>query len=237
MIIYYLIITIFFLILYREILIILCFIPFFLTSYPRRKDALLGKQHERPFWEKILSGIDHKISGFKYRLCLYWVANIPSHHIRNFIYRYAYLMPLSKNVVIYKGAEIRFPANCFIGEGSIIGDNVILDAREGIEIGENVNFSSNVSIWTLQHDYRDPLFKCNPEHYGPVLINNRVWIGANVIILPNVKIGEGAVVAAGSVVTKDVPPFALVGGIPAKVIGSRPKDLRYKFTGKHSHFL
>lgn len=235
--IFYIILTILFSILYREILIFLFFIPFNLTSYPRRKDALLGKQHERSIIEKILSGIDRKISSFKYRLCLYWVAHIPSHRIRNFIYRYAYLMPLSKDVVIYKGAEIRFPANCFIGEGSIIGDNVILDAREGIEIGEDVNFSSNVSIWTLQHDYRDPLFKCNPEHYGPVLINNRVWIGPNVIILPNVKIGEGAVVAAGSVVTKDVPPFALVGGIPAKVIGSRPKDLRYKFTGKHSSFL
>ena len=50
-------------------------------------------------------------------------------------------------------------------------------------------------------------------------------------------IGEGAVVAAGSVVTKDVPPFTLVGGVLAKVIGNRPKDLRYNFTGKHAHFL
>lgn len=235
--IFYVIIAITFSILYREILIILCFIPFLLTSYPRRKDALLGRQHKRSILEKIFSGIDHRISGFKYRLCLYWVAHIPSHHIRNFIYRYAYLMPLSKNVVIYKGAEIRFPANCFIGEGSIIGDNAILDAREGIKIGRNVNFSSNVSIWTLQHDYRDPLFRCNPKHYGPVLIDDRVWIGPNVIILHNVTIGEGAVVAAGSVVTKDVPPFTLVGGVPAKVIGNRPKDLRYNFTGKHAHFL
>lgn len=116
-------------------------------------------------------------------------------------------------------------------------NNAILDARAGITIGSNVNISSNVSIWTLQHDYRDPYFRCTPEHYGPVVIENRVWIGPSVTVLHDVTIGEGAVVAAGSVVTKSVPPYTLVGGIPAKVIGKRPKELKYNFTGKHRHFL
>lgn len=144
---------------------------------------------------------------------------------------------MDKYVVIYSGAEIRNPTQLFIGKGTIIGDNAILDARAGITIGENVNFSSNVSIWTYQHDYRDSYFACNTDHVGPVTIGNRAWIGPNVIILRNVTIGEGAVIAAGAVVTHDVPPYTLVGGIPAKVIGKRPTDLKYEFTGKHAHFI
>ena len=149
---------------------------------------------------------------FKDRLCLKWISEIPSHHLRNFFYRHIYLVQMDDKVVIYAGAEIRNAACLKIGRGSIIGDNAILDAREGIEIGENVCLASNVSIWTLQHDYRDPYFACNPEHYGPVKIGDRAWIGPNTIILRNVNVGEGAVVAAGAVVTKDVPPYTLVGG-------------------------
>ena len=113
----------------------------------------------------------------------------------------------------------------------------ILDARAGIKIGKNVNLSSNVSIWTLQHDYRDPDFACNPNHYGPVRIENRVWIGPNSIILRNVTIGEGAVVAAGSVVTHNIPPFELWGGVPARSLGKRPQNMRYEFKGTYCHFL
>lgn len=173
----------------------------------------------------------------KDRLFLKWVSEIPSHHIRNFFYRYAYLVEMEPKVVIYYGLEIRKPTNLRIGTGSIIGDRAILDARSGIFIGRDVNLSSNVSIWSLQHDYRDPFFKCTPEHFGPVIIKDRVWIGPNVIILPNVEIGEGAVIAGGAVVTKNVPPYTVVGGVPAKVIGKRSNNLEYHFDGRYSHFL
>ena len=114
--------------------------------------------------------------------------------------------------MIYSGCEIREPQGITIGEGTIIGDNAILDGRAGITIGRHVNFSSNVRIWTLQHDYRDPDFACREEHYGPVRIEDRAWIGPHTIILHDVTIGEGAVVAAGAVVTKDVPPYTVWGG-------------------------
>lgn len=65
-----------------------------------------------------------------------------------------------------------------------------------------------------------------------VEIGNRVWIGSNVIILPGVHIGEGAVCCAGCVITKDIEPFSVVAGIPARKVGERPKDLRYNFNGK-----
>ena len=89
-----------------------------------------------------------------------------------------------------------------------------------------------LSIYTLQHDHRDPNFECNmsnePMH---VEIGDRVWLGCNVIVLPGVKIGEGAVCCAGCVVTKDVEPYSVVAGIPAKKVNERPRDMKYEFDG------
>lgn len=117
-------------------------------------------------------------------------------------------------------------------KGSIIGDRAILDARHGgIIIGKNVNVSTAASFWTEQHDYNDPYFRCTNIKGGTINVKDRAWIGPNVIILHGVTVGEGAVVAAGAVVTKDVPPYTLVGGVPAKVIGKRNEDLRYEFDG------
>lgn len=171
------------------------------------------------------------------RLFLYWIGNIHSHRIRMFFYKYVYSMDIASEVTMYYNIEIRNPSGIKIGKGTIIGENAILDGRAGLEIGNNVNFSSNVRIWTLQHDYRDPDFACNPEHYGPVKICDRAWIGPHTIILHDITVGEGAVVAGGAVVTKDVPPYTLVGGVPAKQIGTRPRGLRYEFHGGHPKFL
>ena len=125
-----------------------------------------------------------------------------------------------------------------IGKGSVVGDNSILDARRGgIYIGENVNIASNVSLWTGGHDYNDPYFRSMKTNRGPIYIKNRVWIGPNVTILHSVTIGEGAVIAAGAVVTKDIPPFTICGGIPAKVLAQRSIDLRYTLGGTYLHFL
>jgi len=143
---------------------------------------------------------------------------------------------MGSNSIIYWGAEIRSPYKLKIGKGSIIGDKSILDARNNIVIGENVNLSSNVSIYTEQHDHRDTYFRCNSDDYSRVQIDDRAWIGPNVIILPGVHIGYGAVVAAGSVVPKDVPDFTIVAGVPAKNIGERKKDLRYEFDGEYLPF-
>lgn len=170
-------------------------------------------------------------------LFLRWIGELHSHTVRMLCYKYLYYMDIETNAVIYSDCEIRNPSRLHIGKGSIIGSNAILDARADLVIKENVCLASNVSIWTMQHDYRDPEFRCTPEHYGPVVIENRAWIGPNVIILHDVTIGEGAVVAAGAVVTKSVPPFSLVGGIPAKIIGERPHSLTYFFEGKHRHFI
>ena len=98
-------------------------------------------------------------------------------------------------------------------------------------MGKNVNLSSNVSIYTMQHDHRDPDFNCT-NFNAKVTIDDRVWLGSNVIVLPGVHIGEGAVCCAGCVVTKDVESYAVVAGIPAKKVNERPHTLRYNFDGK-----
>lgn len=171
------------------------------------------------------------------RYTIFEVGRIPSHRIRNFLYRNIYLVDMHAGCVIHHGAEIREPSNLKMSKGAIIGDYAVLDARKGIVIGKNVNISSNVQLWTEQHDYNDPYFRCTPSKSGPINIEDYAWIGPRSIILHNVTIGEGAVIAAGSVVTKDVEPYILVGGIPAKKIGERSKNLIYELSGKDVHFL
>ena len=157
---------------------------------------------------------------------------IPSFAIRNIIYTYVFRMRMGKDVTIHYGAEIRSHYKLIIGNGSIIGDRNLLDARNGLIIGKNVNFSSDVRVYTEQHDHRDPFFRCDTQPKKSTYIDDYAWIGSNVIVLPNVHIGEGAVCCAGCVVTKDVEPYSVVAGIPASKVGERPKGLKYQFKQK-----
>ena len=139
-------------------------------------------------------------------------------------------------MVFHFKTEIRGIHRLKIGAGTIIGDNALLAAQSGLTIGENVNISSNVSIYSGEHDHRDPYFRCTPEKTRPITIGDRVWIGSNVIILTGVNIGEGAVCCAGAVVTKNVEPYAVVAGVPARKIAERPDNLKYEFSGKTCWF-
>ena len=163
------------------------------------------------------------------------LGRIPCNWYRLFILRWIYKMKIEKDAVLYGGFQIRSPWNISVGKGSVIGDNVILDGRNGICIKENVNFSTGVSIWTEQHDPNDTMFRCNKG--GPVVIENRAWISANAIILPRITIGEGAVVAAGGVVTKDCERFWIYGGVPAKKIHRRNQDLEYVLNSEKPLFF
>ena len=159
---------------------------------------------------------------------LLFTGRIPSHWIRNFLYRYVYGVQMGAGTVLYRGSEMRAPYNIAIGQGTIIGDECKLDGRNGIIIGKNVNFSTGVWIWTDQHDPQCPDFSCTDQG-GPVIIRDRVWVSCRAVILPRVTIGEGAVVAAGAVVTRDVEPFAIYAGVPARKIGERNRELAYEF--------
>jgi acetyltransferase-like isoleucine patch superfamily enzyme len=124
--------------------------------------------------------------------------------------------------------------NIYIGKRSIIGHDCFLDAKGGIYIKKDVNISSYSKIITAKHLVNDPDFKGIDK---PITINDRVWIASGAIILQGITIGEGSVIAAGSVVCKDIEPFTIVGGVPAKKIGHRNCNLRYKLLSKPSRFL
>ncbi len=134
-------------------------------------------------------------------------------------------------VTIGKHAIIR-PTNIYgsaIGEGLKIGNNSsigpysYIGCSGFIEIGDNVMMSPRVSIYAENHLFDNPDLSIKDQGVKRefVKIEDDCWIAANTVILAGVTIGRGSVIAAGSVVTKDVPPYSIVGGVPAKVIKSR----------------
>ena len=121
-------------------------------------------------------------------------------------------------------ARFFYPWGIKIGDHCAIGNDTFLDGRGGITIGDDVTLSMGVWVWTWQHDPQSPTFDA---HGGPVIIEDYAWISSRVTILPNVTIGRGSVVAANALVTKDMKPYTIVGGVPAQVIGERTKELHY----------
>lgn len=128
------------------------------------------------------------------------------------------------DVALHHGLQVRAARRLRIDHDAFVAEGVVLDARGGIAIGAHTSINTDVQIWTAQHDWRSADFAYSAS---PVRIGHHCWISARVIVLPGVSVGDGAVVAAGAVVTKDVEPWTLVGGNPARVLRERPKDLTY----------
>ena len=130
------------------------------------------------------------------------------------------LAKCGKNVNIEKNANFSYSVE--LGDNSGLGINCRISGK--VVFGKNVMMGPNVSIYTTNHafDRTDiPMCQQGNSKELPVTVGDDVWIGANAIILPGVTIGSGAIIAAGAVVTKDVPAFAIVGGNPAKIIKTR----------------
>lgn len=153
--------------------------------------------------------------------------HIPSWTIRRFVMK-RMKMKIGRGTFIAKRNYIMTPQQLTIGEHSHINRGCTIDARGGITIGANVSVSYNVSIMTGSHDYNSTSFR---GRFLPIRIDDYAWIGNNAVIQQNITIGRGAVVCAGAVVTKDVPPFSVVAGVPARSIGQRRKNLNYQCKG------
>lgn len=178
---------------------------------------------------------------------------IPSHTIRLFLYRYFFRVKIGKQTHLHWLGRFNQPSGIEIGNNCIIGNDFFLDGRykrswnkqmpvlqkafiyagellsgknkRVLHIGNNVSIAGWVRIFTMEHNIDDPHFS---EIGEPVVIEDYVVIGSNAVILPGVRVGEGAVIATGAVVTKDVPPYTVVGGVPAREIKKRAGNLQYK---------
>lgn len=139
------------------------------------------------------------------------------------------LSKINKTVEINYGNEFYYIEKLELGRYVYLGENGYYNAAGGISIGNGTCIAANVSILSENHNYDSLDLKYIPfdsrKIHKPVIIEENVWIGHGTTIIPGVKIGEGAVVAAGSVVTKDVPNYTVVGGNPAKTIKKRNIDV------------
>lgn len=148
---------------------------------------------------------------------------------------------VGRNVYISDGHDIEGYEEIELGSNIWIGKNCKMAASGGLIIKDGTIISHNVEIWTRNHRYEAENLKSIPYDKEfinkSVIISKNVWIGSRVIIIPGVKIGEGAVIGAGSVVTKDVPECAVVGGNPAKVLKYRNKEQYYKLKNDNKIYL
>lgn len=134
---------------------------------------------------------------------------------------------LGQGAVVCLHVTLLGPRGVSLGDRSVVNANSVLDGRGGLSIGHDVDIAMNCQIWTLDHDPNSPTHGTRER---PVTIGDHAWIASGSIILGGVSIGRGAVVAAGSVVTKDVPDLAIVAGSPARVIGTRDNELTYRLS-------
>lgn len=138
-----------------------------------------------------------------------------------------FLKKIGQRVYIMSSVIIMSPQNIELGSDVLINTSSKLGGQKGIIIGSYVQLGYNVSLFTQNHAYQSknkPIMK--QGNYGEkIIIEDDVWIGTNAVILPGVKLGKGSIIGANAVVTKDVKPYSIVGGIPAKHIKYRFKKV------------
>ena len=186
----------------------------------------------------VINHIYNIVNPYLYGLMRYMTiltGKIPSHRIRKIILKNIFCMKIDRKAVIHGGFEIRSPWNIELGR-CVIGVGALLDGRNGIIVEDDVCFAQNVKIFTEQHDLNDEWFRCNNKG-GKVVIKNRAWISSGTTILPNVSVGEGAVLASGAIAAKDLESYGVYAGIPAHKISERNRELKYSFgKGEYWHF-
>ena len=129
------------------------------------------------------------------------------------------------NLIDFKGKiRITDPRFVSIGSNVHIGDNAYIHSQGGLYIGDNVHISRNLVLYTTNHNWEGAIPYDDTSNTKPVIIGKNAWIGMNVCITPGVTIGEGAIIGLGSIISKDVPPFSIVGSQPFRIIKNRDKE-------------
>lgn len=153
-----------------------------------------------------------------------FVSQIPSRRIRHY-WLERMLAEMGASAFVSMHVQLFTPEGISLGARSVVNPNCILDGRCGLQIAHDVDIGPHSHIWTMGHDINDD------DHAvagGAVRIEDHVWIASRATVLPGVTLGRGCVVAAGTVVTKDVAPLNVVAGNPGQVIGKRNNALTYE---------
>lgn len=151
------------------------------------------------------------------------VNKIPSRHLRKWFYEMLGAK-IGKHTVICRRVEVLYPKGLKLADNVAVGWFVDFDARGGISIDHDTNISSHTKFITGSHNVDDPEFKAS---FKPIEIGHHCWIGTGAIILQGITIGDGVIVAAGAVVTKDIPAFEIWGGVPARFVRKRSINVKY----------
>ena len=152
------------------------------------------------------------------------ISGVPSYSLRQFWFTRALRNRCDQPVSLHRGLKVFCVGGIHISEDTTVNRDVTLDGRGSLHIGRHVSISEGVKILTAAHDLEAADFRLM---LAPVEVKDWVWIGVNALVLPGVTIGEGAVVAAGSVVTQDVAPYSVVAGNPARFIRTRSVQPAY----------
>jgi acetyltransferase-like isoleucine patch superfamily enzyme len=156
--------------------------------------------------------------------CNHIVSRIPSRSLRMLFYRKMMGFKLGEKTTIFLDCRFDCAGGLAIGSTSVVNAQCRLDSRGGLRIGNNVSISEQVCILTADHDPSTPDFKGRAR---PVVIEDYVFIGTRALILPGVTLNRGAIVAAGAIVSRNVPALDIVAGVPARSIGTRNPELSY----------
>ena len=151
------------------------------------------------------------------------ISHFPSYSVRHFYLRRVLGLRLGSGSAVHMGCFFT-GRDIEIGNNSVVNRNCYLDGRAGLRIGNNASISPECYLLSLDHDPQSPEFACVP---GPVSVEDYVWLGARVMVLPGVRLARGSVVGAGAVVTKSSDPYTIVAGVPAKKISERNSNLQY----------
>ncbi len=157
-------------------------------------------------------------SEFRLYLTNYWIAAVPSHTLRLFYYRRVMRLEIGPGSTIFMGCWLDTPGGIVIGKNTTINQRCRLDSRGGIRMGNYVSISAGVTILTADHDPGSPDFS---GRHAEVVIDDHCFIGTGALILKGVHLGTGAMVGAGSVVTRDIPSGEVWAGNPARKIRER----------------
>jgi acetyltransferase-like isoleucine patch superfamily enzyme len=184
----------------------------------RRADA-------RP--EKAERGAPHRVIAIRLLTYLtnHVIGRVPSFALRRFWYARVLGASIGHHAGVHLGCVLTFygpgqirRTGFRLGAYTRVNRDCRLDVRGGLEVGDNVSISPEVTVLTASHAVDDPEF---PVELRAVVMEDHVWVGTRALILPGVTLGRGSVIAAGSVVTRDVPELAVVAGVPARQVGVR----------------